>query len=176
MDDPEAHQDRGCGTSYRRLLAPRLRPVSLLAHGDPVVGGGKDALRQLRRRRGVKRAGPAGRFRYRVCSWTTHAQRTAPRQGARKRSSTRCGGFAGGGHSRRRSDRRLLRGRQSRRDETDEALEELLVRRLEAIERAEARLREGTFGRSVQSGEPIPDGRLEIEPWAELTVEEQAGG
>jgi RNA polymerase-binding transcription factor DksA len=56
-----------------------------------------------------------------------------------------------------------------------EALEELLVRRLEAIEGAEARLSEGTFGRSIQSGEPIPDGRLEIEPWAELTVEEQAG-
>ena len=60
--------------------------------------------------------------------------------------------------------------------ETDEALEELLVRRLEAIERAETRLGEGTFGRSIQSGEPIPDGRLEIEPWAELTLEEQAGG
>jgi len=58
---------------------------------------------------------------------------------------------------------------------TDEALEELLVRRLEAIEGAEARLSEGTFGRSIQSGEPIPDGRLEIEPWAGLTVEEQAG-
>ncbi|MGD0981229.1 MAG: hypothetical protein ABR946_07080 [Solirubrobacteraceae bacterium] len=59
---------------------------------------------------------------------------------------------------------------------TDEALEDLLVRRLEAIERAQARLREGTFGRSVQSGEPIPDGRLEIEPWAELTVEEHPSG
>jgi DnaK suppressor protein len=58
---------------------------------------------------------------------------------------------------------------------TDEALEELLVRRLEAIGRAEGRLAEGAFGRSIQSGEPIPDGRLEIEPWAELTLEEQAG-
>jgi DnaK suppressor protein len=58
---------------------------------------------------------------------------------------------------------------------TEEALEELLTRRLEAIERAEARLREGRFGLSIQSGDPIPDGRLEIEPWAELTVEEQAG-
>jgi DnaK suppressor protein len=59
---------------------------------------------------------------------------------------------------------------------TDEALEGLLVRRLEAIEGAEARLREGTYGRSVASGETIPDGRLEIEPWAELTVTEQASG
>jgi DnaK suppressor protein len=59
---------------------------------------------------------------------------------------------------------------------TDEALEELLSRRLEAIEHAEARLLDGSYGRSVRSGEPIPEARLEIEPWAELTVEEQAGG
>jgi DnaK suppressor protein len=58
--------------------------------------------------------------------------------------------------------------------ETDEAVEEVLTQRLEAIERAEARLRDGSYGRSALSGEPIPDGRLEIEPWAELTVEEQA--
>jgi RNA polymerase-binding transcription factor len=61
-------------------------------------------------------------------------------------------------------------------EETDEALEELLERRLEAIERAEARLREGTYGVSPRSGSPIPDGRLEIEPWAELTVEEEQAG
>ncbi len=59
---------------------------------------------------------------------------------------------------------------------TDEALEELLTSRLEAIARAEERLRSGTYGRSVRSGEPIPDARLEIEPWAELTVEEAAAG
>ncbi len=58
--------------------------------------------------------------------------------------------------------------------ETDEALEELLTHRLEAIARAEARLREGVYGLSVRSGTPIPDARLEVEPWAELTVEEQA--
>jgi DnaK suppressor protein len=57
--------------------------------------------------------------------------------------------------------------------ETGEALEELLTVRLEAIERAEARLRDGSFGHSVLSGDPIPDERLEIEPWAELTVTEQ---
>lgn len=44
--------------------------------------------------------------------------------------------------------------------------------RLEAIERAEQRLAEGTYGRSVRSGEPIPDERLEADPAAELTVEE----
>ena len=60
--------------------------------------------------------------------------------------------------------------------ETDEALAEMLTRRLERIERAEQRLADGTYGRSVASGEPIPDARLEIEPWAELTVEEQSRG
>jgi DnaK suppressor protein len=61
-------------------------------------------------------------------------------------------------------------------EQTDEALAELLTRRLEAIERAEQRLRDGTYGRSVASGAPIPEARLEIEPWAELTVEEQSAG
>ena len=32
----------------------------------------------------------------------------------------------------------------------------------------------GTYGLSVESGEPIPDDRLEAVPWAERTVEEQA--
>src|SRR6266850_2139252 len=41
-------------------------------------------------------------------------------------------------------------------------------------ERAEGRLAEGTYGLSVESGEPIPDGRLQAVPWAERTVEEQA--
>jgi DnaK suppressor protein len=45
---------------------------------------------------------------------------------------------------------------------------------LDAVERAEQRLAEGAFGLSVQSGEPIPDERLELVPWAERTVEEQA--
>jgi DnaK suppressor protein len=45
---------------------------------------------------------------------------------------------------------------------------------LAAIERAEKRLEEGTYGLSVQSGEPIPDARLELIPWAERTAEEQA--
>jgi DnaK suppressor protein len=45
---------------------------------------------------------------------------------------------------------------------------------LAAVERAEQRLAEGKFGVSVESGEPIPDDRLERMPWAERTVEEQA--
>ena len=32
----------------------------------------------------------------------------------------------------------------------------------------------GTYGLSVDSGEPIPDDRLEAIPWAERTVEEQS--
>jgi len=44
---------------------------------------------------------------------------------------------------------------------------------LAALERAEARLAAGTYGLSVDSGEPIPDERLEAVPTAERTVEEQ---
>lgn len=51
-----------------------------------------------------------------------------------------------------------------------------LQRRLQAVERAEERLAAGTYGLSVKSGEPIPDGRLEAEPLAELTVDEEPGG
>ena len=58
--------------------------------------------------------------------------------------------------------------------ETDEGLAEDLDERLAAIERAENRLRDGTYGISVESGEPIPDGRLELVPWAERTADEQS--
>jgi len=56
----------------------------------------------------------------------------------------------------------------------DDAVAVGLRERLGAIERAEARLADGTYGRSVRSGVPIPDERLEADPAAELTVEEQA--
>jgi DnaK suppressor protein len=59
-------------------------------------------------------------------------------------------------------------------DERDEGLSDRLREELAAIGRAEKRLQEGTYGRSVRSGEEIPDGRLEAVPWAELTVEEQS--
>ncbi len=48
-----------------------------------------------------------------------------------------------------------------------------LRRELEAVERAEGRLADGTYGVSIESGEPIPDGRLEAMPTAERTVEEE---
>jgi DnaK suppressor protein len=54
----------------------------------------------------------------------------------------------------------------------DDALAESLRDRLGAIERALHRLDDGTYGRSIRSGEPIPDERLEADPAAELTVEE----
>ena len=46
---------------------------------------------------------------------------------------------------------------------------------LAGVERAEERLRNGTFGLSVQSGAPIPDERLEALPTAERTIEEEEG-
>lgn len=58
--------------------------------------------------------------------------------------------------------------------EVDDAVAEGLRQRLEALDRAEARLRAGTYGRSVRSGAQIPDERLEADPAAELTVEEAA--
>ena len=57
--------------------------------------------------------------------------------------------------------------------ELEEGLLAQLRRELEALERAEARLAEGTYGLSVESGEPIPDDRLEAYPLAERTVEEE---
>ena len=57
-------------------------------------------------------------------------------------------------------------------EETDDAVVEGLRDRLAALDRAEQRLEEGTFGRSVRSGVPIPDERLEADPAAELTAAE----
>jgi DnaK suppressor protein len=54
----------------------------------------------------------------------------------------------------------------------DDAIVARLQDRLAAIARAEKRLADGTFGRSIRSGAPIPDERLEVMPTAELTVEE----
>lgn len=58
-------------------------------------------------------------------------------------------------------------------DELDEGMRSDLEAQLAAVERAEERLTSGTYGLSVESGEPIPDERLEIHPTAELTVEEE---
>jgi DnaK suppressor protein len=58
-------------------------------------------------------------------------------------------------------------------EEGDDAIAAGLRGRLDAIGRAEARLDAGTFGRSVRSNVPIPDERLEADPAAELTFEEE---
>jgi DnaK suppressor protein len=59
-------------------------------------------------------------------------------------------------------------------EEVDEGLRERLEEQLDAIGRAERRLAEGSYGRSIESDEPIPDQRLEAIPWAERTAEEQS--
>jgi DnaK suppressor protein len=59
-------------------------------------------------------------------------------------------------------------------EETGVAVDQLLRTRWAALERAEARLAAGSYGRSVRSGQPIPDERLAADPLAELTVQEAA--
>jgi DnaK suppressor protein len=56
---------------------------------------------------------------------------------------------------------------------TDESVRAELEQRLAAIGRAEKRVAAGTYGHSVRSGLPISDERLEADPTAELTVEEE---
>ncbi|HYY05471.1 MAG TPA: TraR/DksA C4-type zinc finger protein [Candidatus Limnocylindria bacterium] len=58
--------------------------------------------------------------------------------------------------------------------ERDAGLVQRLREELAAVERAEARIEAGTYGKSVESGEPIPDARLEAMPLAERTVQEQS--
>src|SRR5580692_8419625 len=50
----------------------------------------------------------------------------------------------------------------------DESVRAELEERLAAIDRAEERLKAGTYGFSVRSRQPIPDDRLEFAPAAEL--------
>jgi len=54
----------------------------------------------------------------------------------------------------------------------DDAVAESLRDRLDALDRALRRIDDGTYGRSVRSGLPIPAERLDADPAAELTVEE----
>jgi RNA polymerase-binding transcription factor len=58
-------------------------------------------------------------------------------------------------------------------DELDEGLSEDLREQLAAVERAEKRLAAGAYGLSIESGQEIPDERLEAVPTAELTVDEE---
>ena len=61
-------------------------------------------------------------------------------------------------------------------DELDEGRADDFRQELAALERAEARLAAGTYGLSIESGEPIPDERLEAIPTAERTTEEERQG
>ncbi len=54
----------------------------------------------------------------------------------------------------------------------DDAIADTLRERLAVLDRALQRLDDGTFGRSVRSGLPIPDQRLDADPAAEVTAEE----
>ncbi len=54
----------------------------------------------------------------------------------------------------------------------DDAIAESLRDRLAVLDRALKRLDDGSYGRSVRSGVPIPPERLEADPAAELTIEE----
>ena len=55
---------------------------------------------------------------------------------------------------------------------TDDAVAAGMRSRLVALYRAERRLEAGIYGRSIRSGQLIPDERLEADPAAELTLEE----
>jgi DnaK suppressor protein len=57
--------------------------------------------------------------------------------------------------------------------EVDATVEQQVERRLENVERALQKIEEGTYGLSDDSGEQIPNGRLEAVPEAVRTVEEQ---
>ena len=58
----------------------------------------------------------------------------------------------------------------------DDSIADSLRERLAALDRALKRLDDGTYGRSVRSGLPIPEDRLEADPAAELTIEEARAG
>ncbi len=58
-------------------------------------------------------------------------------------------------------------------EESDQGRRDRLRQELEAVERAEKRVEDGTYGVSIESGEPIPEERLEAYPMAERTIEEQ---
>jgi RNA polymerase-binding transcription factor DksA len=65
-------------------------------------------------------------------------------------------------------------GTEIQHEMVDEALAATLRDELASVIRAETRIAQGTFGLSVESGARIPDDRLEAEPLAERTVEEQS--
>ena len=58
--------------------------------------------------------------------------------------------------------------------EFDLSVEEEIEKLLASVDHALQKMDEGTYGVCDMSGEPIPRGRLELIPWASLTVECQA--
>jgi len=58
-------------------------------------------------------------------------------------------------------------------NEVDENVDAVEEHRLRAIERALAKMDEGTYGLSDLSGDPIPKARLEALPEAALTIQEE---
>lgn len=62
---------------------------------------------------------------------------------------------------------------QLARSEVDQSLNAVEAQRLRAIERALAKIDEGTYGLSDLSGDPIPKARLEAMPEAVLTIQEE---
>ena len=57
--------------------------------------------------------------------------------------------------------------------ELDEGLEEGAQQTLAQIDRALARLEEGTYGRCERCGKPIAEERLRARPWATLCIDDQ---
>ena len=58
--------------------------------------------------------------------------------------------------------------------DADGAVDVVEQRRLRMIERALAKIEEGTYGLSELSGDPIPKARLEASPEALFTIQEEA--
>jgi DnaK suppressor protein len=56
--------------------------------------------------------------------------------------------------------------------EREQAVREELKGTLAAIERAEKRVEDGSYGKSIVSGESIPPERLDAVPWADRLVGE----
>jgi RNA polymerase-binding transcription factor DksA len=65
-------------------------------------------------------------------------------------------------------------GAEIQHEMVDQAMATTLRNELASVVRAETRIAQGTFGLSVESGARIPDDRLEAEPLAERTAEEQS--
>lgn len=53
----------------------------------------------------------------------------------------------------------------------DSSTAKSLYKTLSEVEDAQERITAGTYGRCVVCGEPIPEGRLELRPWAATCVE-----